>query len=428
MIKRNRLTLHSCVISLIIFMGVFNFYIPGVGPALYGAFLLSLFFIVFNIKRLSGNWNLISKAYASFTLKYILPFSLIMALVTFRTLFEGGIDTTYLVSLTKILLFSIVATLFAVCIFISEKVESLSDINRHIYRITLIQSLIIITAILIPSFSEVIKTLQNNDANNSSLVSEGLRGVALSSMQFYALACYFCVVLILLANDFVKKNTSILYTSILLLCIAASSIFISRTAILGVVIFFLFIFNPFSRFSKKRSIILLMIFIGFGCLALLFSFLAFPDQLAVIQEKVLPWAFEIIYKYNDTGGVSTASTDELKGMYFALQEHTFIFGDGLYAGSEEGTYYMATDAGYMRPTLYGGIFLILSMVYVWFYWLKKICILEKSNTLLLALFLLSLALQYKGEFIIVNYCTSIIFVLLLMASFLINAKYNGRVI
>ena len=165
-----------------------------------------------------------------------------------------------------------------------------------------------------------------------------------------------------------------------------------------------------------------MIFLCLGVLALLISYLLFPEQLLVIQEKVLPWAFEMIYRYNDTGSVSTASTDELKNMYFALQEHTLLFGDGRYAGDIDGTYYMGTDAGYMRPTLYGGIVLMLSMLIVWFYWLKKICDIEKSHSLFFGLILLSLALQYKGEFIITNYCTSILLVILMMTSLLLKNK------
>lgn len=33
-----------------------------------------------------------------------------------------------------------------------------------------------------------------------------------------------------------------------------------------------------------------------------------------------------------------------------------LVGDGKYTGDTPGTYYMGTDAGYMRPTLFGGFF------------------------------------------------------------------------
>lgn len=420
----NILSLNKYLVYLMLFMGIFNFYIPKVGPALYISLMLSFVIIILNIRNASILWSVISSSYALFITKFCFPLGFVIALATVRTISEGAVDITFAVMLIKILLFSIVASLFTICIFITSDIKTLSDINKYIYKITLLQSIIIITAILFPTFADIIKSLQNNESNNSSLVTEGLRGVALSSMQFYALACYFCVVLVLLADDFTKKKVSLLYTCVLLLFISAASIFISRTAILGVVIFFLYIFNPFSRFSKLRSLQLLFIFITIGVLMLLFSYALFPTQLSIIQEKVLPWAFEIIYKYNDTGGVSTASTDELRGMYFPLQENTFIFGDGRYAGDIDGTYYMGTDAGYMRPTLFGGIFLISAMLFVWINWLRRICNIVKSKTLFMALLLLSLALQYKGEFIISNYCTTMVMVVLVMASLML--QYNKR--
>ncbi|HBH6934171.1 TPA: hypothetical protein KUN31_003603 [Enterobacter cloacae] len=414
--------LNKHMLYLILFMGVFNFYIPGIGPALYIAFVLTIIYILLNIKQVSNAWGLISKTYVDFIIKYCLPLALIIMLVILKAILMGAEDVSYLSVLMKILSFSLVASLFPICICTTERIDALSDFNKYIYKITLLQSLIIIVAILYPPFAEIVRTLQNNDSNNSSLVSEGLRGVALSSMQYYALACYFCFVLILLANDFTKKKITLTFTCIMLLFITAASIFVSRTAILGVGLFFVYIFNPLASFSKARSINLLMIFLCLGVLALLISYLLFPEQLLVIQEKVLPWAFEMIYRYNDTGSVSTASTDELKNMYFTLQEHTLLFGDGRYAGDIDGTYYMGTDAGYMRPTLYGGIVLMLSMLIVWFYWLKKICDIEKSHSLFFALILLSLALQYKGEFIITNYCTSILLVVLMMTSLLLKNK------
>ena len=59
-------------------------------------------------------------------------------------------------------------------------------------------------------------------------------------------------------------------------------------------------------------------------------------------------------------------------MYFPVEEKTFLIGDGKYT-NEDGSYYMYTDAGYMRNILYFGIlgfiFLFLYQIsfFIWDY-------------------------------------------------------------
>ncbi|EMR9430233.1 O187 family O-antigen polymerase, partial [Escherichia coli] len=199
----------------------------------------------------------------------------------------------------------------------------------------------------------------------------------------------------------------------------------SRTAIIGVLLFFVYTLNPFIKYGKKRSVAMALMFLVLTLVFLLFSGLIFTEQVSIIQQKVLPWAFELIYRYSETGSFSTASTDELKSMYFSLNEITMLIGDGKYTGDTPGTYYMGTDAGYMRPTLFGGFFLILAMLVIWILWLKNTFYPKKGGVLFISLVILSLILQYKGEFIITNYCTLILLSTLLMVSQLLKQKFRG---
>ncbi|HAW1554451.1 TPA: O187 family O-antigen polymerase [Escherichia coli] len=408
-----------------LFLCVFNFYVPSVGPALYISIAMVFVYLVVNIKSLCKYNSVISRAYVSYIFIYGLPFLFLICFVGVRTILSGSGDTSFLFLLIKYFVFGCVASLFAVAIFISSDITSLSDVQALFYRITLVQSLIIIAAVLSPSISEFVRLYQNNDANNSSLVLEGLRGVALSSMQFYSLACYFCIITILLADDFINNKIGYLKTSVFLLLMAISSIFISRTAIIGVLLFFVYTLNPFIKYGKKRSVAMALMFLVLTLVFLLFSGLIFTEQVSIIQQKVLPWAFELIYRYSETGSFSTASTDELKSMYFSLNEITMLIGDGKYTGDTPGTYYMGTDAGYMRPTLFGGFFLILAMLVIWILWLKNTFYPKKGGVLFISLVILSLILQYKGEFIITNYCTLILLSTLLMVSQLLKQKFRG---
>lgn len=409
------------MLLFIIFLAVFNFYIPSVGPTLYIATLLSILYSFLSIKKLFRNRMLINKAVGRYFLAFVTPMLLIIAIVSVRAIATGGVDTSYVELMFKSLIFCFFTILIPINIYVRHSgsySEGLYAFNKYLYVIAALQSVIIIAAVLAPEFAEVVRMLQNNDSNNSSLVAAGLRGVALSSMQYYGLSCFYCVILIFLANDFVRNKTSVAVTTVLVILFSFSAIFVSRTSMLGVVIFILYILNPFASFNKKRSIRLLVLFGMAIFISILIALLVVPEKILMISEKVLPWAFEFIYRYQQGGELSTASTDELGRMYFPLNELTLIFGDGKYTGITAASYYMNTDAGYMRTILYGGLGLIVAMFCVWIYWMKSICFNENNRFLLIALVILSFVLQYKGEFILTNYIVIIVFSMQLLFSLL----------
>ncbi len=392
-----------------LFLTIFNFYIPALGPSVYLAIVGGVLVSLINIKKISIKRNVISAALAKYVKKFIMPFLCIISIIVLRNIFSGGNDISFLIITIKMLLFCIASTIVIINIYIANSghSETRMAFNNYLYIIGAIQSTIILFAIVNPSLADLIKSLQNNDSNNSALVAEGLRGVALSSMQFFGLATFYCLLLTFLANDFVCRNISMRRTIFYLILFVFSSIFVSRTAILGCIIFFIYIFNPLAKFSKKRSLALLIYFSSFLIVTLLSLMVIFPEKITIITEKVIPWAFEFIYSFSDSGKFATASTDELSKMYFPISELTFLIGDGRYAGDVAGAYYMSTDAGYMRPVLYGGFLLLSAMIISWIIWLSDICKNGNDKFLFLTLLFLSFLLQYKGEFIVTNY-TSIL--------------------
>ncbi|MEG0232018.1 MAG: hypothetical protein RR970_05415 [Hafnia sp.] len=409
----------SFLLILMLFMAVFNFYIPNVGPALYISVFISFICLALQVNKLLENKNTVLHALRCYAVYFIIPFLFLISIISVRTIATGGIDSSYAFLMIKSLVFCILTLSIPLAIFCSKnKCKDIFIFNKYIYIVAAIQSSIIICAVLVPSVGEIVKSFQSNASNSSSLVSEGLRGIALSSMQYYGLACFYCLVLILLANDFVNKKISIKNTSILLILLSFSAIFVSRTSLLGVLVFVAYLFNPLAGFSKRRSGILLLVFSLFFICTLSMALLVAPEKMTVITEKVLPWAFEFIYRYQQNGSISTASTDQLSQMYFPLSESTLIFGDGRYAGLSQGAYYLDTDAGYMRPTLFSGIGLMVVMFLTWFFWLIKITYIEKNKYYFIFLFILSLLLQYKGEFIITNYIVLVVISMQLFFSLL----------
>ncbi|WP_172840628.1 hypothetical protein [Sphingobacterium sp. B29] len=129
----------------------------------------------------------------------------------------------------------------------------------------------------------------------------------------------------------------------------------------------------------------------------------------MVENQLLPFAFEAVYNYIDTGETGTKSGEILDEMYFPISWQTFLFGDGIYTG-KDGAYYMHTDAGIMRNILFYGIFGLLFIVFGHlFYFLKplgrifsdmkKEISFTSVNKLLffLSLLLYTIVLQYKGE-------------------------------
>lgn len=409
----------SFLFVLMLFMAVFNFYIPNFGPALYMSVVISFICLFIQINKVIDKKRIVLNALRCYLFYFISPFLLLIFIISVRTIATGAVDSSYVFLMIKSLVFCILTLPIPLAIFCSKnECKDIFIFNKYIYIVAAIQSSVITIAVLVPSIGEVVKSFQSNNSNSSYLVSEGLRGVALSSMQYYGLACFYCLVLVFMANDFVNKKISIKNTSILLILLSFSAIFVSRTSLLGILIFIAYLLNPLAGFSKRRSCILLLVYSLFFVCALLIALLLVPDKITVITEKVLPWAFEFIYRYQENGSISTASTDQLSQMYFPLSESTLIFGDGRYTGLSQDSYYLDTDAGYMRPTLFSGIGLMIAMFLIWIFWLKKIAYAEKNKYYFIFLFLLSFLLQYKGEFIITNYIVIVVISMQLFFSLL----------
>src|SRR5690606_38149554 len=120
---------------------------------------------------------------------------------------------------------------------------------------------------------------------------------------------------------------------------------------IAVIYYFIVMGQPLYR--KFLQFLTIFLLIGLGGLSI-YWVLPFEIQ-SLVTGTLLPFAFEFLYSYFDEGTLTTVSTDMLSEMYFTIDWQTFIFGDGKYI-NPDGSYYLYTDAGYMRNILFYGIF------------------------------------------------------------------------
>lgn len=179
----------------------------------------------------------------------------------------------------------------------------------------------------------------------------GYSGFAITLQMTIAVA--FLVYLIL--KEIEKGNKVSLNHLLTLLLLLVGTSFYGRVGLLAslAIVAFAIIYLVFSKGK---------IFLGvgiIGSLLTLFIGLTIIKEASPTIESWYNWAMDPIIDILQSGTIQTSSTDTLLDMYFLPDWHTLLFGDGLYVDSISGGYYMATDVGYLRPTLFYGLFLLI---------------------------------------------------------------------
>lgn len=173
---------------------------------------------------------------------------------------------------------------------------------------------------------------------------------------------------------------------------------------------------------KSRPKILISLACG-GCFALVL--------LLVLQSRIealnvwFEWAFDLFVTFFKTGKLETGSSNVLiQSMIFMPELKTILLGDGMYTTASG--YYMSTDAGIMRPLLFGGIG-FAALRYLSLYCMLCLAILKNKDkkekevyfwTLLLCVFL-----EIKGE--ILFSCLPIIILPVIFENYQKRRKNDG---
>jgi hypothetical protein len=164
--------------------------------------------------------------------------------------------------------------------------------------------------------------------------------------------------------------------------------------------FFIVLFIGYYIIIKKNiKLLLICVVSGFS----IFSILLNLYNTNPIISIWINWAFGPFRNWISTGKFGVSSSDTLLNkMYFLPENATLLFGDGKYVLAD-GSYYMHTDAGFMRLMLYSGI-IVQGILYISVLALliSSVCSLRsisKSGFFLMLLFLgfTFVLFEFKGE-------------------------------
>ncbi len=353
----------------------------------------------------------------------------ILWLIFFAVLHSAD-DFSIINPIVSQIIYYFIALLAAIAITPLYQRERASTIIVYAF---LLQSFIIILGFTSPIIAETVKFFQDTSQVEVAERYGGIRGLALSGGQFFNLSVAYAIATLLLINLYAKNELPIAVASFILFIFLIAAMFVGRTSYLGFIVgiaYLVFSTNNIKQGLEKTYRLLF----AFSLWALLFLAIFYTIASESLLDKVfnhlLPFAYEFIFNYLDGKGISTVSTNELEKMYYPIEEKTWFFGDGRYLNSD-GTYYGATDAGYMRNMLFGGATIVMVLFfYQWacFKFPKSEC---KSKTgwrsnVSIWIFILVAILHYKGEVVGYLVISQIMIFYLVLSNYLIEAEQNAN--
>ena len=256
-----------------------------------------------------------------------------------------------------------------------------------------------IVMLLVPPVKDIFYELVKESVHSKTLALETRYSTRYGWAGFSGFEHTFKCVLAVIFNDYLirkvmknKKMWLMLGVSIFLLI---GTLFYGRVGFLfGIVVMMFF----FLRLLSKRPKILLIVL---GVCAVGAVTLIIMSNINDSVKAWVNWAFDLFITFVETGKLQTESSNVLlEKMLFVPEIKTILMGDGRYAG-DTGAYYMGTDAGVMRPLLFGGILFAfiryMSMLAVLIPYILKKWSAKAERTLFAWTILLTLVLEIKGE-------------------------------
>ena len=187
-------------------------------------------------------------------------------------------------------------------------------------------------------------------------IGSGVRGKALSAATTYHLSMAYGICFIIYVKDFFSAKASIVNTLIGIL-LFVGIFFAGRTGfvacLIGFIGFFLYRYSIGKIIKMFKALLIVIVFVSLtGVLLFLYS----PEFYELINEQLLPYAFEFLYSMSDGGTAETASTNRLMEMWndSNFDSLELLFGSGKYSNTD-GSYYMHVDPGVLRHMLYMGV-------------------------------------------------------------------------
>lgn len=312
------------------------------------------------------------------------------------------------------------------------------SIMLMLVNIITVQAIIMLLSVVYPDMKNLVFSILKEDTR--MLINErygGFRGVGLAASTTYDLAVLQSIGLMiipLLLKVQMKGLFFFKYVVILL------SVLISgRTGFIGII--FSFILILLSCIGRKLTILSKTVIIrlwkscmyGFCILSIIvllcYKFIS-PDLKFMIDEYIIPYAFEMFISYEETGTMETHSSNYLVEWYSNIPHTDVVFGDGRYVDPfDEQFYYMGMDAGFLRHYFYFGLIGTFFLMLIYGKIFSRLLSFSRRNLLLFAfyvfLIIYFILAHVKGDFLLGSNM-NVKFLLLLYCSYYLSTYLNEK--
>ncbi|RCS69126.1 hypothetical protein CIK83_16095 [Vibrio casei] len=338
--------------------------------------------------------------------KIVLLLILCISLLIYFSIFTSVINGTYDFSILPThvnnlatIFFSIVCTSY----FIVMKDKYDISLYKLLSIIFLLQCFFVILMLLSPSFSMLVQSVTKTEAQISRLSSyNGIRGLGLTGFVAFGFSITMGI-LYPIMSYWIKYESKLndFFKILILLIGAICSLSAGRTSILGIFIGLFIVIYPIrieiNYILRSMKVYFIIIAILIALIYIIFN----NKELTNIAIFYSRYVFQSIWNYIEYGSFSVQSLEHLDSMYFYPDDLNWLIGSGHYTNAD-GSYYMHTDAGYMRFILYFGLIgsLIAYVCFILFSLTTIGSLNDKVIQLILILiFLSSFIYHYKGEVI-----------------------------
>lgn len=384
---------------LYLFMYIFGFKISFLPDFFNSTFIIGI--VMFFLLVTKNDFR--KKTFELFTLKKIwYVFSGLIIIISFSlliTMMNGAYDFSIIPSLvSQGINLTIGVILFSWYLYKNKATRIIDDI----ILVFVLQGVIQLISFVSVDIRELLNIFRGESAISVGHDQyKGMRGLALSGSAFFGLSAAYGLSLILFFINYLKKGKKIDLVGLIQLAILLfGGLSAGRTSLTGLFIG-VFLYILFYNFQQKKKIIftfkkILLGFVSFLITTLLIIYFVFNETLKNQFYLFSRFAFEMFYTYQRTGSFTTTSSNKLiNEMYFRISNKTLFLGDGRYTNLD-GSYYMFTDAGFMRNILFFGVIgTMLLIIYQlqFFAWNK-----DKRDILInLSIFTYILILNIKGD-------------------------------
>lgn len=401
------------ILIVIYFLFLYGINLPVVSNSSYIAFFIIFIFIFKN-----GVLNQVGLIVRDKIVLFLICFSFILIFISFITSVVNATDDYSILTTHVNNLATIVFSIVFIAYFITMKNRYELSIFKFLSIVFFIQCFFVLLMLLFPSVSDSIQSIIKTDSQIARMESyNGIRGLGLTGFVAFGFSVTMGVLYPIFAY-WIKYEAKLndVTKIILLLTAAICSLSAGRTSILGIFIAVLIIFFPI-RFNIYGMLKAIKIIIMLGVIVLISVFFIFnnPDlkQIAIYYSR---YVFQSIWNYLEYGSFSIQSLNHLDTMYFYPENINWLIGTGHYTNAD-GTYYMHTDAGYMRFLLYFGLLGSLITYFFFSYLSMSVIYREESrriSILLSLLFLSTFIYHYKGEVVLFNVPYNRVYILIFL--------------